>query len=305
MSQIAKRLFARPYVQLHIAVFLFGFTAILGKEIHLSGIVITWHRLLITILSLCFFPGILKAVREIPRKLLYYILLTGILLAIHWATFFESIKYSNASITLSGMASTAFFTSFIEPIVFKRKPSWLDMMLALGIIMGFIVIFGAIPPDYLTGLFIALFSALIIAIASVMTKVAVDQYDVFAVTLLQFGAGWVFLGLIMPFYFSVFPEYTFLPDGQEWLYLLILALVCTTFAYTLFMKALRRLSAFITNLAINLEPVYGILMAGIFFREDKELNTGFYLGAGIIIIILFLHPILIKRVKNSSGTQKQ
>jgi len=215
-------------------------------------------------------------------------------------TFFESIKYSNASITVSCMASVAFFTSLIEPVFYKRKISRLEIILGLVVIVGISIIFGFSGDKYALGIILGLVSSLLISLVSVLNKFAVADHDVYTITAVQFAAGVLFLGFLFPLYIQVFPELSYLPVGWDWIWLLILALLCTTFAYTLNMKSLKHLSAYITMLAMNLEPVYGIILAWIIFREDKELNAGFYIGALIIVVAVFLHPILKKSSKPTS-----
>lgn len=290
----------QAYVQLHVAVLLFGFSAILGKLISLSGTAITGYRMLFTLLSLCLFPGLVKKCISLPRKVIIRYAGIGVLMALHWMTFFESIKYSNASITVSCMASVAFFTSLIEPLFFKRKISKLEIILGLLVIAGISLIFGFSGDKYALGIILGLVSSLLISLVSVLNKFAVAEQDVYTITAVQFTAGVLFLGLLFPVYIHFFPELSYLPVGWDWVWLLILALLCTTFAYTLNMKSLKHLTAYITMLAMNLEPVYGILLAWVIFREDKDLNTGFYIGALIIVVAVFLHPILEKRMKPRS-----
>lgn len=285
----------QAYVQLHVAVLLFGFAAILGKLISLPGTAITGYRMLFTLISLCFFPGLIQRCITLPRKVLMRYAGIGILMALHWMTFFESIKYANASIAVTCMASVAFFTSLIEPLFFKRKVSRLEIILGIVVMMGIGMIFGFSGEKYALGITLALISAFLISIVSVLNKEAVAQHDVYAITAVQFAAGVVFLAVIFPMYIQVFPDLSYLPVGWDWIWLLALALLCTTFAYTLNMKSLKHLSAYTTMLAMNLEPVYGILLAWLIFREDKELNIGFYTGALIILIAVFIHPILEKK----------
>ncbi|MDX1906653.1 MAG: EamA family transporter [Bacteroidia bacterium] len=292
MNTSSRPSLVTAYVMMHTAVILYGFTAILGKLISISGTTLVWYRLLIAMISFCFFPGILGQIRAIPVAVRWRLAGIGLLMALHWATFYEAIKYSNVSITLSCLASTSFFTSLIEPIFFGRRIQWYEVLLGLMVVLGFGFIFGFTGGKYSTGIIIAMISALTIAIAGVLNKVYVSEYPVGAISMIEFAGGWVLLSIIFPVYVWAFPDKGFVPTLSDTLYLLILALVCTTLAYTLTMTALKVVSAYTAALAINLEPVYGILMAYGIFHENEELNGGFYVGTGIILLSVVLHPIL-------------
>lgn len=285
----------KAYVQLHVAVLLFGFAAILGKLISVSGTAIVWYRMLFTLLSLCFFPGLIRRVLTLPRVALIRYAGVGVLMALHWITFFESIKYANASIAVSCMATVAFFTSLIEPLFFKKKVKKIEIFLGLWVIIGIALIFGFSGEQYITGIVLALISALIISFVSVLNKQAVENHDVYSITAVQFAAGVAFVSCLLPIYHQFFPDLPYLPMGWDWLWLIALALLCTTLAYTLNMESLKHLSAYVTMLAMNLEPVYGIILAWLIFREDKDLHGGFYIGTLILLLAVFLHPILDRR----------
>ena len=287
---------------LHTSILLYGFTAILGRMIELDGITLVVYRMGITLISLFFIPGILQKFKAVPPALRWKIAGIGVLLALHWVTFFEAIKQANVSICLSGMAATAFFTSLIEPIYFKRRIQWYELTLAAMVILGFGFIFGFVDAKFLPGLMIALVSAFIIAFTGVINKEIVEQrVDVFVIVLIEFMAGVSMLLLIFPFYWLFRPDTPLFPSPIDWFWLLILALGCTTLAYTLTMKSLEQVSAFTVSLSINLEPIYGMLMAWWFFAENEELNSGFYLGAAVILLSIFLHPLLRKSKSEDSS----
>lgn len=296
--------YRRAYIYLHIAVLLFGFTAILGRYISLSGTMITVYRMSFTLLSLCFFPGIFSQLRRIPKQHRRRILGIGILMALHWISFFEAIKLSNVSVTLSCFASTAFFTALIEPWFFKGKIKPIEVFLGILVIFGFGFVFGFVGATYWVGMLVAIASAILISVANVLNKHMVLQHDVFAVTLLEFMSGVAFLLLLLPAYLWQIEGGMVWPGWQDLAALVVLALLCTTLAYTLNMKALQHVSAYTAALTINLEPVYGILMAWVFFQENEELSLGFYLGTGIILLAVFLHPLItgLARKKNSPST---
>ncbi len=281
------------YLMLHIAVFLFGFTAILGTVISVSGTVLVWYRLMITLVTLLFFPGMLTNLRKTSRKELLKLLGIGVLLILHWVTFYEAIKFANASITLSVLASASFFTSLIEPIFFRKKISLTEAILGLVVVFGFLFIFGFSAGKYLTGMLIALFSAVVVALVGVLNKVVVSRHENSVMMFVQFFGGWVFLTVLMPFYHLALPEQSLIPTWTDMGYILILAGVCTTFAYTLWIRSLHHLTAFTASLAVNLEPVYGMAMAAFFFKEYKDLSLGFYAGTLIILATVAAHPLLV------------
>ncbi len=280
----------KAYLQLHIAVFLFGFTAILGKLISLPEISLVWWRLLITCSSIVLIPGVLLAVRKLSRGQLLRLSGIGIIVACHWVTFYGSIKFSNVSIALSCFATTSFFTSILEPLIRKQPFKVYELLLGLVVIPGMFLILTFGGFNYVTGITMGLISALLASLFSVLNKQMVDKIDPLPITLVELGAGMLFLTPLVPFYLNWLGSTAFLPSGMDIPYLLVLALLCTTLAYVLSLKALQKLSAFSNTLTINLEPIYGIVLSWFFFQEHKEMSIGFYLGSFLIILAVFIHP---------------
>lgn len=282
----------KAYIQLHIAVVLFGFTAILGKLISLPEISLVWWRLFITCASIIVIPGVLKVVRQLNRKQLLRLSGIGVIVACHWVTFYGSIKFANVSVALSCFATTSFFTSILEPIIRKQPFKVYELMLGLVVIPGMFLIFTFGGMNYVTGISMGLISALLASLFSVLNKQIVNTIDPLPITLVELGAGMLFLTPLVPFYLDWLGSTAFLPTKMDILYLLILALLCTTLAYVLSLKALQKLSAFANTLTINLEPIYGIVLSWFFFQEHKEMSIGFYLGSFLIILAVFAHPFL-------------
>ncbi|MEZ4688443.1 MAG: DMT family transporter [Bacteroidia bacterium] len=289
---------------LHTAVLLFGFTGIVGEYIKqhgaLSGAGIVWWRMLITLLSLFFFRKIFKKLKAIPKRDRLKIMGIGFLVAAHWVTFFGAIQMTNASITISILASAAFFTSLVEPLFLKQPFRLRDSLLGASVIVGFIFIFGFTTADKNAGIIVAIISALLAAIFGTLNKGMVARHDVYAITLIEFIAGVLVLSLLAPLY-GYFQHGDALegmiPATADWPWLIFLALGCTTLAFTLTMNALRALSAFTTALAINLEPIYTIMLAAILFGQHKDMQGGFYVGALIIIMAVVLNGVLGKMKK--------
>ncbi len=285
------------YFQIHIAVILFGFTAILGDLIQLPAIVLVWWRVLITSASLLFFIKFGKTLAQIPAKQIRAYIIIGVLIGLHWICFYGAIKLSNASIALVCMSTTSLFTSLIEPIFFRTKINKLELILAASVIPGMLLIVNNINTQYLTGVWVGLASALLAAIFSSLNKVNIKGADPYSISFIELTSAWVMvsvlLGLMWLFGFQ--PEIFMPTSTSDWVYLVILALLCTTLAQVLTLKSLQFLSAFAVNLVINLEPVYGILMAIFILNDHKELSPLFYLGGGIILLSVIAYPYLHKK----------
>lgn len=285
----------QAYLELHIAVFLFGFTAILGDLINLSALVVVWWRVLLTSISLFFLIRFGKTLKGLPRSLILKYMGIGILVGLHWICFFGAIKYANASITLVCMATTSFFTAILEPLFLSKKLKWYELGLGLIIIPGMAMIANSAAVSMMMGIWIGLLSALLAAIFSILNKKLVDEADPMTITFIELSSAWIFICLLLPFYLSANKEAIFWPSWSDFGYLCVLAFLCTTLAYVLALRALKHLSAFTANLTINLEPVYGVALAILLLAEDKELNTGFYIGYVVILLAVFSYPFIKKR----------
>lgn len=293
MRNIPSKLAA--YFQLHTAIFLFGFTGILGRWINeggLSGSVLVVYRLFFTLISLSLMPNIFVELTAMSRKEKWQIAGIGCIVALHWVTFYTSIQFSNVSIALSCLAVAPFFTSFIEPIFFKKKIAALEVILGVFTAIGVGFIYG-FAKDYHLGIAIGISSALFAATFGVMNKNIADKYSTFSIMAVEFSGGLMLLILTLPIHLFLIPYKNLYPtDTNTWLCLLALAFLCTTVAYTLSIKSLRYVSAYTASLSINLEPIYGIILAYYFFQENKELTSEFYIGTAIIVSSVFLHPLL-------------
>ncbi|MEO1515974.1 MAG: EamA family transporter [Bacteroidota bacterium] len=290
------------YLELHTAVLLFGLTAILGDLIQLSALVLVWWRVLITSISLFFLIRFGRRLREIPRGLILRYMGIGLLVALHWICFFGSIKYSNASVCLVCMATTSFFTSLLEPLLNRQPVKWFEITLGLLIIPGMVLVVNSLEGGMLLGVLVGLLSALLASLFAIFNKQLVDKADSLSITFLELGSGWLLISLILPFYYSQNPDALFWPSSSDFGYLMVLALLCTTLAYVLALRALKYLSAFAANLTVNLEPVYGIVLAWLLLNENEELNASFYWGCLIIIGTVLSYPFLKKRFEKNIQT---
>ncbi len=284
----------KAYFQLHIAVILFGFTAILGDLITLPALILVWWRVLITSISLLFLIGFGKKLLTIPKKRILQFMGIGALVGLHWICFFGSIKYANASVGLVCFATTSFFTSFLEPLITKKPFRLYEMSLALIIIPGMLLIVNNIDVSMMMGVWLGLAAAFLASLFAIFNKQLVNETDPFNITFLELGSAWLFITLLLPFYFMTEESSNFFPNLEDWAYLLVLALLCTTFAYVIALKALKYVSAFTANLTLSLEPVYGIVLAVLILKENKELGLGFYIGSALILLSVVFYPIIKK-----------
>lgn len=290
----------RSYIELHIAVLLYGLTAILGDLINLPAIVLVWWRVLITSISLLFFIRLGKDLISIKWSTARPIMLIGWIVAIHWICFYGSIKLANASIALICMASTSVFTSLLEPWIMKKKLDILEIGLGLLIIPGMALVVDSIDLSMRDGVLVGFASAFFAALFGVLNKKYVDTTTPYMFTFLQLGSAWIFVSLVFLIAGSHLDLSTFFPPTiNDWIYILILSLLCTTLAYILTLRALKVLTAYATNLVINLEPLYGILLAAAILKEYEQLTTKFYIGGGIIIAVVLSYPYLKKRFSRS------
>lgn len=284
-------------IQVHIAVLLYGFTAILGHLIQLPAVNLVWWRVLITCLSLLVFIQWGKSLKTIPPAYLKKYIFIGCLVGLHWICFYGAIKLSNASIALICMATTSFFTAFIEPVALRKKFSRLEITLGMLIIPGMALVVNSTEWHHRQGIVVGLLAALLAAWFAVLNKKYISNADPYSITFTELGSAWLMLSVIITGLYIYEPKNSaFIPPAwSDWLYLIVLSLLCTTLAYVLSLKALRYISAFNSNLIINLEPVYGILLAAMILKEHKSLNIQFYSGAVIIIAAVLAYPFLVRR----------
>lgn len=286
----------RPYIELHIAVLLYGLTAVLGDLIQLPAVILVWWRVLITSFSLLFFIRFGRDLLTVKRSVATPIMLIGGIVAVHWICFYGSIKLANASVALVCMATTTIFTSFLEPWIMKKRIDPLETLLGLLIIPGMVLVVNSIDISMRNGVLVGIASAFFAALFGTLNKKYVETTTPYMFTFLQLGSAWIFISLLFVLGGSYLDLSQFFPPSlSDWVYVIILALLCTTLAYILNLRALKSLSAYATNLVINLEPLYGIVLAAAILKEYEQLTTNFYIGGGIILVIVMSYPYLKKR----------
>ncbi len=293
----------KAYLQMHISILLWGFTGIFGKAIEMNAVMIVWYRMIISAVALI--PFMVKHKQFIlpDKKRFASIIITGFVVCLHWLTFYASIKASNVSIALSCFASVSLFSALLEPLFYRKKINKQNIILALFVLVGIYIIF-AFQQLYAMGIVLALISALLGALFTILNKIFVSNDEPAPVTFIELLSGFVFLSILLPLILPAFNVSFQIPSTIDWVWLLLLSVVCTSVAFTLSLEALKKVSAFTMNLSVNLEPLYSIVLAIILFKEDELLNNGFYIGAVIVISSVFIHSLLQYRVRDKSISEQ-
>ncbi len=284
----------KDYLELHFIVLLWGFSAILGMLISIPPVELVFYRTLLSALFLAILLWFRGTSFKLGAKPMGFILLTGALIGAHWITFFLSARVSNVSVSLAGFATIALWTSILEPLILKKKFQWYEIFLGLVIIFGLYLIF-RFEVNMAWGLILGVISAFLGALFTVMNGKWTHDYDHFAITFYEMIGACISIVVIFPWYGHTMEEGLQLwPQAMDWVYLLILALVCTVYAYSISVELMKRISAFAINLTVNLEPVYGIILAIIIFGESEKMTAGFYWGTGVILLAVLAYPFIDK-----------
>jgi drug/metabolite transporter (DMT)-like permease len=278
------------YLQFHFIVFIWGFTAVLGKLIQITAIPLVWFRLLIAVISLGLILYFKKLKYRPNSKDLLKFAIGGFIIGLHWLTFFYAIKISNVSITLASLSTGAFFASLLEPLFFKKKIQFYEIILAGFTVIGIIYIFN-VQINNSKGIIIALISAFLSALFSIVNASYIKQYDSKILTFYELVFAFLLISIFM-FLNKEFTPELFILDASDMVYLIILGTVCTAFALTYSNKLLSKVTPFTMMLTVNLEPVYGILLAILIFKDSEYMNAHFYYGAILILTTVILNGII-------------
>ena len=292
----------RAYLYLHFCVFVWGFTAILGKLISLQALPLVWWRVLLCCATLWWILP--KAqLRGLTRPMFWQMLGVGAMVGVHWLCFYGAIKLSNASVAVATMATTSFFSALAEPVLLRQRIKWHELALGILILPGMAMVAGNIGWNMHAGFAVGIAGALLAAVFTSLNKQIIDRHlpPPLIMSFVELFGGLAVTSLALSFTWSTGAGLQLAPLTWDWIWMLLLAWVCTLLPYYLTLRAMRHISAFATNLTINLEPVYGVLLAGLIFREHKDLAPGFYLGVGIILLAVFGHPFL-KKLVEKNGT---
>ncbi|MDZ4810417.1 MAG: DMT family transporter [Bacteroidota bacterium] len=285
----------KAFLQLHIAVFLAGFTGILGLLITLNEGMIVWYRLFLTAATMWILFGLMKKLQRIPVIDILKIAGVGFIAAMHWVTFYGSIKYSNVSVALVCFSAIGFFTALFEPLILKKRMNWTELLLGLVTLTGIYIIFH-FDTQYKTGIIIGIISAILASLFPIFNREFLKRINVETMLTWQQTGGLLTLSILLPFYLQRFPTPNFIPSLENFGWLLVLSWFCSVIAFQLSANALKRLSAFTVNLTYNLEPVYGILLAFIVYKENQFLSKWFFVGFAIIAVALISHFYILLKV---------
>lgn len=282
---------------LHLTVLIWGFTGILGVLIEVSSIYLVWYRVLIASLSLLlYFLFLRKSLAVSWRQLIQYVL-TGAIVGAHWILFFESIKTSTVSITLVCLSSVTLFTAVLEPLLKRKKISMIDILVGVVIIFGIYLIF-TFESNYLRGIILGILAALLASFFSIINSKLVSKGSATTISFYEMAGAFFWISIYM--WFANMYDSRMILAQSDLKYLLLLGTVCTATAYVLAVVVMKELSAFTVALTTNLEPVYGIILAWIFFGAQEQMSLGFYVGACIVLGTVFSYPY----VKNWYQTRK-
>ena len=288
----------KSYFLLHIAVILAGFIGIFGKLISLNEGLLTWYRLLFSSVILGVLLKLFSITSRITFKEKFDIGKVGMLITIHWVFFYASIKYSNISIGVVCYCLTSFFTAIFKPLIDKEKLKFSELLLSTLTLLGISLIFH-FDTSYRSGILLGVISSAFAALYTIYNERLAKSYDSRFINYYQMIGGTLGWGILLPVYLHFFPVENLLPDWDDTIYLILLSVFCTVGLYVLFAEVLKKIPAFTVNLSFNLEPVYAITLAFIFFGESKEVNFSFYAGLFLIMSSVILQTIL--SGKKSSG----
>jgi drug/metabolite transporter (DMT)-like permease len=284
----------KNYLLLHLIVFIWGFTAILGALITIDAIPLVFFRMGLAVIFIAIYFLFKKKSFYVDKRGLLKFLITGIIIALHWIFFFKAIKVSNVSVALVTMSTGAFFTSLIEPLFFKRKIKLLEIILGLLVIAGLYIIFN-FESQYKLGIIYALISSFLGSLFAVLNGLFIKRYSADSISLYQLLFGTLFVTVYL-FLNNSFSVSFFSLQNSDWIYLLVLSSICTAYAFIVSVKVMKYLSPYTVMLTINLEPVYAIILALFIFGDKEKMNPEFYLGACIVLGVVLINGI----IKNKS-----
>ncbi len=285
----------QSYLLLHLIVFIWGFTAVLGDLISVREAALVWYRMGLAGLFLLIYALIVKKPLKLPMKEAAKIIFVGFLIAIHWIFFFRAINISNVSITLAMFSMGAFFASILEPLIYKRRMLWYEVVFGLVIICGLFIIM-QVEIHYLEGILSALFSVLVGVIFTLFNGKLIKKHDAVVIATYEFFAGFAFVTIYL-LIAGKFVTGFFDVGVKDWFYIIILSSVCTAYAFTASVGVMRQLSPYTVMLTTNLEPVYGIILAFFILGESEKMSVPFYIGAVVILITVILNGIVKNRAE--------
>ena len=280
----------KNYLLLHVIVFIWGFTAILGALISIDSIPLVWYRMSLATVFLLIYILLTKKPIRSDVKSIFMFLFTGVIIAFHWIFFFEAIKVSNVSVAVVTLSTGAFFTSLIEPIFFRRRIKGVEIFLGLFVIIGLYIIFN-FEKAYRLGIIYGLIASFLSSLFAVLNGLFIKKHEAEKISIYQlfFGALFITVYLALKNDFSIS---FFMLEKSDWGYLLLLSTFCTAYAFMASVKIMKFISPFTVMLTVNLEPIYAIVFALFIFGDKEKMNTEFYLGTFIVLFVVLLNGMI-------------
>lgn len=292
---------ASDYLKLHFIVFLWGFTGILGKLISIPAVEMVFYRTLLAAIGMGVLILLVRGTFKVSSGDLTKIILTGFIVGIHWLSFFLSARVANVSVSLVGFATGSLWTAFLEPMARRQKIRYIEVAFGGMVLTGLYIIFSS-GFNYSTGLILGVFSGLTCAIFSIINSQLVQRVHAFTITFYEMAGACLIIALFFPLYQHYWAEENTLrltPSINDWIYLLVLAWLCSVYGYSAAVQLTKRISVFLFQLTMNLEPVYGIIMAVLVFGETEKMNSNFYIGTLFILLSVLLYPMMKRRFTTS------
>lgn len=285
----------RNYLHLHFIIFIWGFTAVLGALISIDAIPLVWYRMLLAVVFVLLYLKIKGISIKVPRQVLLGLVVTGIIIALHWITFFMAIKVSNVSVTLAIMSTGALFTAILEPIWYKRKMIWYEVLFGGIVIVGLYIIFN-VETDYVLGIVLALIASFLASVFALVNGKYVKQYRASIISFYELLSGVVFVTIYLLFS-GTFNADFFVLSTSDWGYMVLLASICTAYAFIAGVHVMRHISPYTVMLSVNMEPVYGIILAFLILGDKEKMSPQFYVGALIILSTVIANGIIKNFIK--------
>jgi len=280
----------KNYLHLHLIVFIWGFTAVLGKLITIDALPLVWFRMGLAVCFISAFIAIKRFSLKIPPKKVAIMAIVGVVIALHWVTFFQAIKVANVSVALATLSTGAFFTALIEPLFYKRKMIWYEIVFGIVVILGLLIIF-KVEKQYVEGIVLALISALLSSIFALANGKLIQTEKPSVISFYELLSGVLCISVYLGFRGDFKPAF-FELSPNDWIYLFILASICTAYAFIASVKVMQYLTPYTVMLTVNLEPVYAIVLAFIFLGESEKMNPLFYMGALLILSTVIANGLL-------------
>jgi drug/metabolite transporter (DMT)-like permease len=285
------------YVELHFIVILLGFTAILGKLILLPAPVLVWYRTMFAFIALFIWLNVKRTKYLLPIRQVLQLLGIGLVVGTHWIFFFGAIKVSNVSVTLGCLASGTLFASLLEPLIFRRRVYWFEVLTGLVIIFGLYLIF-QFETRYITGIIFSLIAFFLSSLFTVLNKKITLRFNQNVVGFYEMIGGWIGVSI----YLLISGEINTASLSFTWsdfICLALLAVVCSAYAFSAIVRIMKEISAYVVVLSINLEPIYGIVLAYFIFGQSEYMTFGFYAGTLILLFSIFSYPLFERKFKNN------